>query len=323
MALGGFVAGLGPSFLFSPVAAGLAATPEALISLGVALLKTLTSSLPIEVVFLKAIAASNRSFASDPKLSSSSNGGASLKPTSVKSGLRRGFNCISRAILRNTDVWWFAFPISCKEVWIANIASAGNSNSSALSSVRTRGIMVSSQNCCNLLVALSSFFAAGETLAATTASVLGHHIHRESRTPFLVAFNFLLSFSNFEPNTVSRNTAPASDRLTSWPISSISASPSSSSGSRLSSGFRFFGGGFQCQNWHLSQCDCTANWLAAPLCVAPHLSVLSSSCGDLMLPGNDERFLTLSDNSARVFAISSLIVMSTHVDGCHSQIKSQ
>ena len=108
----------------------------------------------MKIVFLRATAASNRSFASVPKLSPNNNGGAPPKSASVKSGLSRGFNCISRALLRDTDVWWFAFPVSCKEAWIADIASAGNSNSSALPNVRTRGITAPSQNCCNQLAAV-------------------------------------------------------------------------------------------------------------------------------------------------------------------------
>ena len=53
-----------------------------------------------------------------------------------------------------------------------DIASAGYSSSSALSIVRTSGITVLSQNCCNRLTALSAFFALDEMLATTTVLIL-------------------------------------------------------------------------------------------------------------------------------------------------------
>ena len=236
-------------------------------------------------------------------------------------------HCINKAFLQETEVWWFAFPISCKEVWIADIASAGNSSSSALSNVRTTGITASSQNCCNQLTALSAFFALGETLAATIASILEHLIQRESGIPFLVTFNFLLSFSSLEPKAISRNAVLASDRSTSWPVGSMSASFGSSSSTYTPlSGFRFFGGGVSrpkpALTYMLLCCKlvgCGFKPLCAPLC----FSIAISSCMDLTLSGNFERLLTLSKNSARVLAISLLLDMSTRVDGYHSQIKSQ
>ena len=198
MALGGFVACWGPSLVSSPVAAGLAATPAALVSLGVAFLKTLSSS-PASKSCLFEDCCSIQSFLCQcSKAFPKQQWWGLLEIGISKERLEPWISCVSRAFLRDTDVWWFAFPISCKEVWIADIASAGNSNLSALSNVRTRGITASSQNCCNQLAALSAFFVAGETLAATTASILGHLIHCESGMPFLVAFNFLFSFCSFQ-----------------------------------------------------------------------------------------------------------------------------
>jgi len=136
------------------------------------------------VVFLMAVAESRRPLASVPKFSPNKKGAASLKSPSENSCFSWGLSCISMAFLQATILWKLALPINFREVWMAVMASDGRFNSFASSNVSTRSIAASSQNYCRRPTDLSAFFAPGEMLATTTASIIGHLVHRKSGIPF-------------------------------------------------------------------------------------------------------------------------------------------